>query len=207
MIHDDPSSDVLERLEKAEQLKLCGKHAEALVILEELLLEDPENISALEEVADNELSLGEYVRAETAASQAIALDSESYTGYYIIGFLRSRTEEWPQAVEQLRKANALKPNNAEILRCLGWALFSHGSRAQGIVTLERALNLDSDSPLTLCDLGVAYLQVQNFPKAKALFQRALVLDPGNPRAKECVAAVDRLSNLVKESRRENERVL
>ncbi len=193
---DDPSADTLERLERAEQLKLSGSHREALHILEELLLEDPENVSALEEIADNELSLGEYDRAENAARQATSLDQESYTGYYILGFLRSRTEQWQEAVSHLRRANALKSNNAEILRCLGWVLFNEGQRAQGIVTLERALNLDADSALTLCDLGVAYLQVQNFPKARALFTRALDLDPENPRAKECMAAVDRLSKLI-----------
>ncbi len=193
---DDPSSDTLERLERAEQLKLAGDHQAALAILEELLLEDPENVSALEEIADNELSLGEYVRAENAASQATNLDEGSYTGFYILGFLRSRTEEWKDATAHLRRANTLKPNNAEILRCLGWALFNEGQRAQGIVTLERALNLDSESPLTLCDLGVSYLQVQNFQKAKALFQRAIDLDPDNPRALECLEAVDRLSKML-----------
>lgn len=198
MAHDDPTSDTLERLEKAEELKLQGKHREALVILEELLLEDPENVSALEEIADNELSLGEYTRAEAAADQAVGLDPESYTGFYILGFLRSRTEQWPEAIAHLRKANTLKPNNAEILRCLGWGLFNAGERAQGIVTLERALNLDTESPLTLCDLGVAYLQVQNFVKAKTLFGRALDLEPDNPRAKECMQAVERLTKLVKE---------
>lgn len=195
MSHDDPTSDTLERLERAEELKLQGKHHEALAILEELLLEDPENVSALEEIADNELSLGEYDRAENAAQQAVGLDSESYTGEYILGFLRSRGEQWPEAVAHLRRANTLKSNNAEILRCLGWGLFNTGERAQGIVTLERALNLDADSPLTLCDLGVAYLQVQNFIKARTLFQRALDLEPENPRAKECMAAVERLSKL------------
>ena len=77
MAHDEPSQETLERLERAEQLKLDGKYRDALGLLEELLLEDPENISALEEVADNELSLGEYRRAETAAEQAIALDGRS----------------------------------------------------------------------------------------------------------------------------------
>lgn len=194
----EPSPDTLERLERAEHLKLSGKHREALQLLEELLFEDPENVSALEEIADNELSLGEYARAEAAAKQAIALDPESYTGFYILGFLRSRTEDWPEAVVHLQRANTLKSNNAEILRCLGWALFNGNQRAQGIVTLERALNLDADSSLTLCDLGVAYLQVQNFPKSRTLFQRALDLDPDNPRAKECMAAAERLSKLVTE---------
>ena len=195
MVPDEPLSDVLERLERAEQLKLTGKHREALHILEELLLEDPENVSALEEIADNELSLGEYDRAEAAAKQATAMDNTSYTGFYILGFLRSRTEQWPEAMALLRQANMLKPNNAEILRCLGWALFNGGQRAQGIVTLERALNIDAESSLTLCDLGVAYLQVQNFAKARTLFARALDLDPENARARECMQAVDRLSHL------------
>jgi Tfp pilus assembly protein PilF len=192
MVHDDPSSETLERLERAEQLKIEGKHRDALAILEELLLEDPQNISALEEVADNELSLGDYRRAETAAKQAIALDGSSYTGHYILGFLRSRDEQWREAVEHLQIANKLKSNNAEILRCLGWALFHDGQRAQGIVTLERALNLDSDSALTLCDLGVAYLEVQNLEKSKILLARALDLEPGNERVKECLMAAERL---------------
>ena len=196
MASDQPLPDVLERLERAEQLKLSGEHTEALVILEQLLLEDPENVSALEEIADNELSLGRFARAEAAAKRAVALDDESYTGHYILGFLRSRTEEWPAAIAALRKANVLKPNNAEILRCLGWALFtSANERAQGIVTLERALNLDGQSILTLCDLGVAYLQVQNFPKAKALFLHALHLEPANVRAQECLQAVERLEKM------------
>ncbi|MSR87340.1 tetratricopeptide repeat protein [Candidatus Peribacteria bacterium] len=198
MPHNDPSPETLERLERAEQMKLDGKYREALGLLEELLLEDPENVSALEEVADNELSLGDFRRAEAAATQAVSLDSASYTGHYILGFLRSRTEQWSEAVTHLTKANRLKANNAEILRCLGWALFHSGQRAQGIVTIERALNLDADSVLTLCDLGVAYLEVQNFLKSRTLLERALELEPGNVRAKECIAAVDKLSRMVRQ---------
>jgi len=192
------AQDTLERLEQAEQLKMMGKHTEALFLLEELLIEDPENISALEEIADNELSLERFTRAENAAKRAISLDDGSYTGHYIMGFLLSYKKEWKQATTSLRKANVLKSNNAEILRCLGWALFNEGQHAQGVVTLERALNLDESNALTLCDLGVSYLQVRNFGKAKALFERALELDPENKRADECIQAVKRLERAVKE---------
>ena len=194
---DNTSSNTLERLEKAEQLKLEGHHKEAIEILEMLLLEDPQNVAALEELADNELSLEHYERAHTAANQAVTLDDNSYTGFYILGFLSSYREQWTEATESLKKANMLKPNNPEILRCLGWALFNEGHRAQGIVTLERALNLDDENALTLCDLGVAYLQTKNFTKAKSLFIRALELDPENERARECVEAVARLESAVK----------
>lgn len=192
MCSHKPVPDVLERLERAERLKIQGSHHDALKILEGILLEDPENVSALEEIADNELSLGQFRRAEAAAKRALALDDQSYTGHYIIGFLRSRASNWPAAISSLQRANALKPSNPEILRCLGWALFCGGKRAQGLVTLERALNLDSDSSLTLCDLGVLYLQLHHFVKAKSLFIRSLDLEPRNERAKECLRTAERL---------------
>lgn len=197
------SSSVIDRLETAEQLKLTGEFEQALSILEQLLVEDPENVSALEEVADNELSLEHFPRAETAAQQAISLDAQSYTGHYILGFLRSQEEEWEKALVHLQESNKLQPNNAEILRCLGWALFNSGKRAQGIVTLERSLNLDNGNPLTLCDLGVSYLQTHNVLKAKSLFQRTLDLDPENERARECVQAVKRLEESMKKTEKQS----
>lgn len=196
--NSSPFSKTLERLEEAEQLKLMGRHHEALAILEQLLIEDPENISALEEIADNELSLEHYDRAQTAAERAITLDKESYTGQYIIGFLHSIAQEWDEGIMHLKKANIIRPNNAEILRCLGWGLFNSGQRAQGIVTLERALNLDDENPLTLCDLGVCYLQTRNIIKAKSLFDRALELDPDCPKTIECIKAVRKLEQVLQE---------
>jgi eukaryotic-like serine/threonine-protein kinase len=188
----------LERLERAEQLKLDGLHVEALMILEDLVLEDPSNVAALEEIADNELSLERFDRAEVAASQAVALDPSSYTGHYILGFLRSRDGKWSEALVRLKEANRLKANNPEILRCLGWALLRSDLKPQGVVTLERSLNLDNDNPLTLCDLGIAYVELRNFPKARALLLRTLDIDPENTRARECIDAIDRLEKAMSE---------
>ncbi len=189
-----PQNDgpLIDLLNQAEDLKMEGKYEEAIAVLEQVLIADPNNIEALEEIADNELSLEHYDRAANAARSAIAVDKESYTGYYILGFVASHLERWDEAVQMLRTANGLKHNNPEILRCLGWALFSSGDNVDGVVTLERALNLDASNPLTLCDLGVIYLRMNNFAKAKALFQRALDVDPGNARALDCLQMVARI---------------
>lgn len=191
-------NDAEEVLEKAEQLKFQGEHEEAIALLEDLLLQDPENVEALEEVADNELSLEHFDRAETAANRALALDSGSYTAHYILGYVLSQNEAWPLALTHLKEANRLKANNPEILRCLGWALFHSDQKPQGIVTLERALNLDRESVFTLCDLGVVHLEMGNARKARALFERALDLEPDNARAKECVVAAHRMEEQTKE---------
>jgi Tfp pilus assembly protein PilF len=188
--HDDQAVHLLE---EAERLKLNCQHEESIALLEGLLAKDPGNVAALEEVADNELSMERYDRAFTAARQAVALDPESYMGHYVLGFIFSLREEWETSLEELQLANRMKPNNAEILRCLGWTLFNRQKRVQGIVTLERALNLDPENTLSLCDLGVCYLHVRNFKKAHTLFERALHLDPANERARECVETVAKLS--------------
>ena len=188
-----PEEATVERLEKAERLKMMGKHREALDILEQLLIEDPSNVAALEEVADNELSLEHYARAKKAAQQAIELDAGSYTAHYLLGCLHAQKQQWKQALASLQTANQKRPNDSEILRCLGWALFQNGKRVQGIVTLERALNIDNDNPFILCDLGAAYLQARNVRKAKPLLERALEIDPENPRAQRCAEIVAKIS--------------
>jgi len=187
--YDDQAVQVLE---EAERLKLNCQHEESITLLEDLLSKDPANVAALEELADNELSLEQYDRAVVAAKQAVALDAESYMGHYILGFASSLKEEWEKAHESLSIANRIRPSNPEILRCLGWVLFNMEKKVQGIVTLERALNLDPDNTLSLCDLGVCYLHTKNYKKAHLLFERALDIEPENERARECVEAVVRM---------------
>lgn len=192
-----PNGDISEQLAQAEQLKVSGSNEEALSLLEKLLIEEPSNALIFEEIADNELSLEHYSRAEAAASRAIYLNPKSYTAHYILGFIYSHEGSFDKALASLRESNKLQPNNAEILRCLGWALFRTGDQLQGLVTLERSLNLDPDNTLTLCDLGVVYLELQNFNKARSLFLRTLDLDPGNTRAKECIDAAERFEKEMK----------
>ncbi len=182
-----PSHDQIEQiLARAEQLKFDGQYGEALTVLEELLVLDPDNVIALEELADNELSLNRFDRAKRAANQALLLNVNSFTAHYILGFIASHSEEWDASIEELKIANRLEQNNPEILRCLGWALFCGGKTVEGIVTLERALNLEPQNPLILCDLGVSYLHSKEYRKAKALLSRALDIDPQNARVQECL---------------------
>ena len=196
---------ILEALENIEALKLKGEHEKSISEAQRLLVDDPNCVPALEEIADNYVSLDQFERAKKAATHALKLDKNSYTGYYILGFLSSHKQEWEESLAFLAKANELHPNNPEILRCLGWATFNVNKRSQGIVILERALNLDPENSLTLCDLGICYLQVKNFSKSVELLKKAMEIDPENKRIQECYRAAknfsERYSSLISTSKK------
>ncbi len=181
---------IAKALNEIEELKLQGRHKESIKMAEKLLFEDPNCVEALEEIADNYVSMDDYEKAEKACGHALKLNSDSYTAKYILGFINSQKQSWEEAVKHLKSANSLHPNNPEILRCLGWALFNTKKRTQGVVILERALNLDSENSLTLCDLGICYMQMKNFDKSIELLKRAMQIDPDNSRVKDCFKAAN-----------------
>ncbi|MBI4129172.1 tetratricopeptide repeat protein [Candidatus Peregrinibacteria bacterium] len=180
-----PSVDV--RLAQARRLKEEGEHPEAIHLLEAILVEDPGNTAVLEEVAENEWCIGHMPRAFRAARRAVALRGESAMGHFILGLVALHKREFGRAVESLQYANRFQPDTPDILRSLGWALFHQGETMQGVVTLERALNLEDSNTHTLCDLGEVYLTLRCVPKARSLFLRALDIDPENSRAREGIA--------------------
>lgn len=185
---DNYPHHILEALEEIENLKLSGQHEKSIEEAQRLLVDDPNCIAALEEIADNYVSLDKFGHAEKAAKHVLKLEKDSYTAYYILGFLDSHEQKWEQAITHLKKSNELHSNNPEILRCLGWATFNANKRTQGIIILERSLNLDSENSLTLCDLGICYLQVKDFDKSVELLKKAMQIDPDNKRIQECYRA-------------------
>lgn len=190
----DYSEDVLDILEHIEELKISGKHKESISEAEKLLCDDPNCVPALEEVADNYVSINKFERAEKACDRVLSLDNNSHIAYYILGFIRSNEQKWTEAVKYLKLANDLHSNNPEILRCLGWVLFNSGKQTQGVVILERSLNIDPENSLTLCDLGVCYLQSKSFDKSINLLKRAIEIDPENSRIQECYRAAEKFHN-------------
>jgi len=179
---------IAEALNSIEELKLMGKHEKSITEAQKLLFDDPDCVEALEEIADNYVSLDNYVKAEKACHHALKLNEKSYTARYILGFIHSQKQDWTKAINYLKTSNTIHSNNPEILRCLGWALFNSNKRTQGVVILERALNLDPNNALTLCDLGICYMQMKNFDKSIELLKKAMELDPNNKRIIDCFTA-------------------
>ena len=89
----DYPEHIAEALEQIEQFKLGGEHKKSIEEAEKLLCTDPDCVAALEEIADNYVSLDKYVRAEKACHRALKLNKKSYTAHYILGFISARRRD------------------------------------------------------------------------------------------------------------------
>ena len=175
-------------IDQADQLKLQGRHEDAIKVCEKLLLSDLECVEAYEEIGDNFLSLKEFEKAQRALLRAVKLDPASANANYLLGFTYSSLGEWELSIDYLEGADKVQSNHPEILRCLGWSYFHYGQKKKGIIVLERALNLAWDDCLILCDLGVCYLNEKNFERSIQLFEKVLKLEPENEKSRECLKA-------------------
>jgi len=173
-------------LKEADELKLQGRHDEAITLSNRMLLMDLEFVEAYEEIGDNYLSMREYDKAKKALKHALKLNPTSANALYLLGFLYSSTGDFDRSIETLENANQVQPHHPEILRCLGWSIFHGGERERGIVILERARAMCPLDTLIMCDLAVCYLNDRQFDETISVLEQALRIDPDNDKAKDCM---------------------
>ena len=175
-----------DMLIKAEDAKLQGDFEKAVEILQKIIIDEPNCVEAYEEVGDCYLSLRKKDKAEKALKQAIKINPKSANAHYLLGFLMSVDQRWSASVKELALADELSPNHPEILRCLGWSVYNQNRKSQqGVALLERSKALSPEDPNVLCDLGVCYLNADQYRDAQELFAKVIKIAPNSEQAHEC----------------------
>lgn len=185
---------ILKMLEQSENLKLSWDYEWALAIAQKIVIEDAECVPALEEIADNLLSLAKKKECEKTLQYILSLTNASYTANYIYGFLLSKDWKFEKSVEFLEEANHIKQNNAEILRCLWWSLFMSWNKKRWLLILERARNLFPDDVMILCDLAVCYIDLKENDKAMSVLLKAKEIDPSDERVARSMGMIEQFSD-------------
>jgi len=140
-------------------------------------------------LADIQLTLRELDLAEEHIKAAIALNPDKPDYHYIMGFIHSKKEQWPSAMQEFKLAVDKSPDNAEHLRGLGWATFSRGYRTRGLRDLHKANELEPSNVNILNDLAAAYLMMTCFDMAREQADKALKIDPANALSQGILAKV------------------
>jgi predicted CXXCH cytochrome family protein len=85
--------------------------------------------------------------------------------------------QWDRAIDVLRRAVTLRPNDAHAMADLGNVYLQRQLAAEAVVILEQALALDASLPAAHNTLGLAALTQGNDRRAEQEFREALRLQP------------------------------
>jgi tetratricopeptide (TPR) repeat protein len=122
--------------------------------------------------------LKDWPAAEADLKKALALSPEesvvlNYLGYsWVDQGMHLKT-----AMDYIRKAVKLKPEDGYYVDSLGWAYFRLGNLSAAVEQLERAVELRPDDPVINDHLGDAYWRVGRKLEAKYQWQQSLSLKP------------------------------
>jgi len=119
-----------------------------------------------------------FAQAETAALQALALDSTLARPHAALGFVKWwHRYEWADGERELRRALALNPADATAHQWLGHLLVISGRPEEGEDELRTAYALESLSVIVTFGLGGAMMYVREYDASVELLERAVELGP------------------------------
>jgi tetratricopeptide (TPR) repeat protein len=119
-----------------------------------------------------------WPKAETDLRKALDLDPNqeltlNYLGYSWV----DQSLNLKEAMDLIRRAVQLRPNDGYFVDSLGWAYYRQKDFDQAVKQLERAVELKPDDPVINDHLGDAYWHVGRQLEAKFQWKQALDLKP------------------------------
>jgi len=119
-----------------------------------------------------------YPKAAAAAKKAIALDERSADAHTALAASSIYYEwNWMQTEQELRRALALDPNNAEARRAFGNYLVTLRRFDEAVAEMKRGEELDPLSPIYPAVLGTTLISAGRYDEAATALKRALELEP------------------------------
>ncbi len=121
-------------------------------------------------------------QAAASFEQVVAARPNDAEGYYNLGTLNLRRNDFAEARRYLEQTLKLKPNYPEAWNNLGMMAAQQGRPEEAIENFQQSLALRPRYATALLNLGNVYRRQKDFPRAEDCLTRALTLEPDDPEA-------------------------
>ncbi len=193
----EPAVDIYRRAEAASpalpkiQEKLAsvlmetGRTDEAVPVLEKVILRNPLDLAAYDQLRQLYIDREEYSKALACVEQALIIDKENGFLYDQLVKLLLMTGDFERAADRLAEARKLFPQSAAFTYLHARALSLAKRHDDAMQTFEEALIEASAGapeligPEFYFDYGIAAEQAGRYAKADELLKKSIELDPNN----------------------------
>jgi tetratricopeptide (TPR) repeat protein len=169
----------------ALELDTMGKSDDATQRLTQIVAARPHDVEALSALAELQRSAKKYVEAAATYDQAIAAvgipQRDNWTLFYFRGICYERSNQWPKAEADFKKALELNPDQPLVLNYLGYSWVDKGlNLEQAFKMLRRAVELQPNDGYIVDSLGWAHFKLGQYKEAAQTLERAINLKPADP---------------------------
>ena len=140
----------------------------------------PNTIKVLHQQAQKALNQGLYQQAHQHLISILQQDKYFADAYFLLAMIASIHHNLAKAIELIKQANALAPNNPEYLSQLAKHYALDNNHVEAVKFAELAAKLTASSSLTLDTLGVTYSQMGLHDKAVMFFKKSVAINDKNP---------------------------
>jgi Flp pilus assembly protein TadD len=184
----EPDSTGPRRL-LARYLRDAHRWHDAIVEIERLRQDEPQDASLLLDLGFCRDKMGDVPAAIEAGREALALAPDQPAVLNYLGYLLADHErDLPEAERLVSRAVEQDPDNGAFVDSMGWVLFRLGRFTQAREQLERALRLSGGDPVIHEHLGDVYHQLKLDELARQQYRLSLAGDGGNGRVKSKLEA-------------------
>jgi predicted O-linked N-acetylglucosamine transferase (SPINDLY family) len=177
-----------QQLRKAIKAHEQGNLVAAAGLYEEVIRTEPNNATAISNLAVIAMSRRDYVTAEQYLWRALAIKEDAGT-YSNLGVVLRARGRLRQAIAAYRRAIELKPEFVDAYHNLGNALREDGQADAAANAYRRVIQLRANSADAYNSLGNALRDAGHLQEAIAAYKEAIQLKPHNAEAYNNYAAV------------------
>jgi tetratricopeptide (TPR) repeat protein len=184
-----------------------GRNDEAIAAFTELVANAPTCSDCYVNLGIAHVNKKEYPQAEAAFKKATEIKADHAEAYERLAAVYSAQKKFDLAAEASRSAATLigavpaapggGGGNFSALYNQGVALFNGGKFAEAKTAFEAATKADPKMAMAHYHLGIAALNVGDFPLAVGAMERYLQLEPNGEKAAEIKASLPALKGMVK----------
>jgi len=183
-----PAGSPLSRnaqIQMAVDLDALDRTDESKKLLDKVIAEHPKDTEAIIELGNIQRGRKEFADCANTYTKAIDTvpnpDKSNWVVFYFRGICYERSQQWPLAEADMKKALQLYPDQPLVLNYLGYSWVDKGVHLDaGMDMIRKAVEQRPDDGYIVDSLGWAYFRTGNYDEAVKNLERAVELKPEDP---------------------------
>ncbi|MCJ8345406.1 tetratricopeptide repeat protein, partial [bacterium] len=177
--HQKISIEIQSKLEEAKTFLTRGMDQNAIIEYEHILDLDPFHSEANFDLATIYLKMENLELSTKHLENSVEKNPQYIRSFFELAKIYRMQSNLNQAEIELLKVLELDPNNFDANVMIGSILAEAGDTAEAGIYLQRAAEINTNSPLPLYEMGKMFLNVGEIELTKHFYDKCYKLDPSN----------------------------